>query len=68
MTNERYKQIRTNKNFLHLYFQEESGDNIQKGIFDVSFQTWIAMIIGVDPNVGIKKIFIFLDKKFGYSR
>lgn len=68
MTESRYKEIRKDNDFLFLYFKEESNSDASRQIFDISFNTWLAMIVGVDPNVGIRKIFTFLDKKFGYSK
>lgn len=68
MTESRYKELRKKDDFMYLFFKEESGKDIPKQMFDISFNTWLTMIIGVDPNTGVRKIFTFLDKKFGYSK
>lgn len=61
MTKERYDQIKTNKDFLFIYFKEESKSNIDKQTFDNSFQMWLMIMAHGNIGVGISTIVKYLD-------
>jgi len=52
------------KNFLHLYFIEETGKGIAQAQFDQAFQTWLMAVVGMHPMQGIQQINNYLDQKF----
>ena len=63
MEQERYKQIRKDKNFLFLYYKEEGG-TLDAQSFPGLLSIWIVRM-GINPQHGIAQITHFLDEKFG---
>jgi hypothetical protein len=67
MTKGRYNQIRRDREFLFIYFNEESKAQVPHAHFHNLLGAWLVMNVGVEPSIGIAKIVNFLDKKFGYN-
>jgi hypothetical protein len=67
MTKDRYNQIRRDREFLFIYFNEISKVQVSHAHFHNLLGAWLVMSVGVEPSIGIGKIVDFLDKKFGYN-
>lgn len=62
MTEERFKEIRKEKDFLFQYYKEEGG-TCPKASFDGALAAWI-MTMGIHPTQGLAQIVTYLDGKF----
>lgn len=63
MKKSEYKKIRKSPTFLFEYFRAEGGkaNNVQH--FEQMLNTWLAMVVGVNPIIGRQKIIKGLDDK-----
>lgn len=67
MTNERYKEIRKDPQFLYKYFLESGGARINEREFSPLLAFWL-QTWGEHPQTGMQKIVNYLDKKFAETK
>lgn len=61
MTKQRYDQIRNTKEFLYIYFVEESKSKVSPQEFNNSLQMWFLMMGQVDLSNAVATVVRYLD-------
>lgn len=62
MQKEKYKEIRSNPDFLYLYFVEKSGNKLPKEMFYPNLGMWLEVFVGINMQQGLIEITKYLDK------